>query len=284
MNKQPDTASQDMETEALDDALYSDIAAALTPVAPSETRATQLRERIAARVAQSAARHRGLHTFRRGDAQWQTLANGVRACVLHDTGVTRSALVEFDPGAKLPGHRHGADEECIVLRGSLDAGEAHVEQHDYHLAPAGSRHATIHSREGALAFLRGTSIGKTGDMLREVAAAWLPGKPVQPHTIAAGDAGWREIAPGTHVKTLWVPQAGETASFLLRLDPGTRLPAHPHAFEEECLMLSGEAFFGDILLREGEYQTAPRGHVHGEAWSETGALVYIHGDAAYVRP
>lgn len=267
----------DPDTEAL----HGRIAEAMTPVAVPAQRATSLRERLASRIAASAARHRGLHTFRRDDAQWQELTKGVRACVLHDSGDTRSAIVEFAPGSHLPSHRHSGHEECVVLQGSLHAGDFHVGLHDYHLAPAGSRHATIRSDEGAVAFLRGTSIGKSSDMLREVAAAWLPGRNIQPFTVAAGDAGWRDVAPGTSVKALW--EAGNTASFLLRLAPGTHMSAHPHAFDEECLMLSGEAFFGDMLLRAGEYQLAPKGLTHGAAYSDVGALVYVHGDARYLH-
>ena len=230
------------------------------------------------RIAQSAARHRGLHTFRRGDERWQTLAAGVRACVLHDNGATRSALVAFEPGSHLPSHRHAAHEECIVLEGSLDAGDCHVGLHDFHLAPAGSRHATIQSRDGALAFLRGTSIGRTRDMVRELVSAWLPLKGERPFTIPAGDADWREVGDGVSIKPLW--QMDRSISQLLRLAPGARVPAHLHAADEECLMLSGEAFFGDILLRAGEYQMTPQGVAHGEAYSDVGALLYVHGDAA----
>lgn len=263
------------------DALHGRIAEAIPPVAVPAARAPALQQRLAARIAQSAARHRGLHTFRRDDAQWQELTKGVRACVLHDSGDTRSAIVEFAPGSHLPSHRHSGHEECVVLRGSLHAGDFRVGLHDYHLAPAGSRHATIRSDEGAVAFLRGTSIGKSSHMLREVAAAWLPGKNIQPFTVAASAQDWREIAPGASIKALW--EAGDTASFLLRLAPGTHMAGHPHAFDEECLMLSGEAFFGDVLLREGEYQLAPKGLTHGEAYSDVGALIYVHGDACYLR-
>ena len=257
------------------------IAAALTPLAPAAARASQLRQRLTARVAESAARHRGLHTIRSGDAPWQTLAQGVRACVLHDNGTTRSALVEFAPGAHLPSHRHTAHEECVVLRGSLQAGASDVGLHDYHLAPAGSRHGSIQSQNGALAFLRGTSIGSTRDMMREVITAVLPGNGPSPSTIVAGSGGWREVAEGAFIKPLW--QHGASASMLLRLAAGARMPAHGHAVEAECLMLSGEAFFGDILLRDGEYQRAPLGTHHGEAFSDVGALLYVHGDAAYMR-
>jgi anti-sigma factor ChrR (cupin superfamily) len=261
--------------------LHGRIAQGLTPLPVPMARTSLLQQRLMARVSQSAARHRGLRTIRHGDAPWQSLSEGVRACVLHDNGATRSALVEFAPGASLPSHRHAAHEECIVLRGSLQTGACHVGLHDYHLAPAGSRHSSIRSDEGAVAFLRGTSIGRTSHMMREMAAALLPGDGPQLTTIAAGSAGWHEVAAGAFIKPLW--QQGASASMLLRLEAGARMPSHPHAMEEECLMLSGEAFFGDILLRAGEYQQAPMSALHGEAFSDVGALAYVHGDAAYLQ-
>ena len=262
------------------------IAEALIPLELPAARALRLERRLVTRIAGSAARHRALHTVRTSDVTWQALHKGVRACVLHDDGASRSALVEFAPGASLPRHRHATHEECIVLRGSLQAGDSLVGLHDYHLAPAGSKHGRIQSPAGAVAFLRGTSIGKAGDMLREVAAAMLPGDGPSPTTIVAGGDGWREVADGAFVKPLWFWQSGAVASMLLRLEAGARMPAHPHAvhaMEEECLMLSGEAFFGDMLLRGGEYQRAPAGSHHGEAFSDVGALLYVHGDAAYTR-
>jgi anti-sigma factor ChrR (cupin superfamily) len=263
------------------EALHGRIAEALAPLPLPAARASSLQQRLMARVAQSAERHRGLHTIRDGDVPWQGLARGVRARVLHDNGATRSALVEFAPGSSLPSHRHAAHEECVVLRGSLRAGECRVGLHDYHLAPAGSRHRSIHSEQGAVAFLRGTSIGRTGDMVREMAKAVLPGDGPQLITIAAGGGGWREVAAGAFIKPLWRMDA--SASMLLRLQPGARMPAHQHAVEEECLMLSGEAFFGDVLLRAGEYQRAPLATRHGDAYSDVGALLYVHGDAAYLQ-
>jgi hypothetical protein len=70
---------------------------------------------------------------------------------------------------------------------------------------------------------------------------------------------------------------------LLRLEAGARMPAQQQAVEAEYLMLSGEAFSGDILLRGGEYQRTPLGCYHGEAFSDVGALLYVHGDDAYTR-
>jgi quercetin dioxygenase-like cupin family protein len=233
------------------------IAEALTPLAMPATRTAQLQQRLTARVAQSVERHRGWHTVRQSDLAWQTLGNGVRACVLHDHGTSRSALLELAAGASLPSHRHATHEESIVLRGSLHADDSRVGLHDYHLAPAGSKHGRIQSTEGALAFLRGTSIGKTNDMLREMAEAARPEEGPSPTTVVASTEGWREVADGAFIKSLWLD--GASASMLLRLEAGARMPAQQQSVEAEYLMLSGEAF------------------------SDVGALFYVHGDEAYTR-
>ena len=85
-------------------ALNQRIAEALPPLAPDEQRAPQLRSRLAARVAHSARQHGGLTTLRRGDEQWRGVVKGVRAWVLHDAGKTRSVIIQFRPGTRLPSH------------------------------------------------------------------------------------------------------------------------------------------------------------------------------------
>lgn len=42
----------------------------------------------------------------------------------------------------------------------------------------------------------------------------------------------------------------------VRFAAGASVPDHGHALNEDCLMLQGEMFFGDILLRAGDYQVA----------------------------
>ena len=45
-------------------------------------------------------------------------------------------------------------------------------------------------------------------------------------------------------------------------------------------MLSGEIFLGDVLLRENDYQFAPKGSEHDVAYTDVGALLYLRGAAA----
>ena len=69
-------------------------------------------------------------------------------------------------------------------------------------------------------------------------------------------------------------------SLLMCMAPGSRYPAHEHTGDEECLMLSGEVSFGDLTLRAGDYHLAPKGMVYAEAYSASGALVFIRSPAA----
>ncbi|MBL8407277.1 MAG: hypothetical protein JNJ81_05665 [Candidatus Accumulibacter sp.] len=42
-------------------------------------------------------------------------------------------------------------------------------------------------------------------------------------------------------------------------------------------MLSGDAFFGDVLVQAGEFHLAPAGSEHGEVSSDQGAVAFIRG-------
>lgn len=98
-----------------------------------------------------------------------------------------------------------------------------------------------------------------------------------------GEDGWDDFCPGVRIKPLW--QGGERSSMLVRMQAGAGVNAHRHRLEEECLMLAGEAFVGDTLLRSGDYQLAPMGSRHGAVTTDVGALLYVHGSldpAAYL--
>ena len=68
------------------------------------------------------------------------------------------------------------------------------------------------------------------------------------------------------------------AAMLWLAEPGATVPHHHHGHDEECLMLRGDLFQDDYLLREGDYQLAPSGTAHETVSTDTGALIYAHGD------
>ncbi len=127
---------------------------------PDPSRAVELQavERIRGQVlgriaAQSTAVHK---TLAAGDEGWEPFIDGIAIRVLHEDSGVLSYLLRLSPGAVLPGHRHPMNEECLVMEGELTIGDAlTVSAGGYHLALAGSLHAPITSRDGAVIFLRG---------------------------------------------------------------------------------------------------------------------------------
>jgi quercetin dioxygenase-like cupin family protein len=112
-----------------------------------------MRQRLMERVADADATHL---TVGAGQGGWRPLVEGVRIKLLRRQGGVLSYLLRFEPGAALPPHRHPLDEECLVLDGRLRIGSTHeMGPGDYHLAHAGSLHASVSSETGATIFLRG---------------------------------------------------------------------------------------------------------------------------------
>ena len=247
----------------------------LLPIELPARQRTDLRDRLLRRVGDSVRRHSGLLTVRTGDGIWRTVKAGVRTKTLWKGPQGASLLIELAPGAMLPVHRHCHLEEGIVLRGSLQLGALNLGPGDYHVSPPGSRHARITSRTGALAYLRGTSLGHTSSLFGELLGGLIPGDGPASHTVFAGEDDWHRIARGVEQKILW--RDGDVISRFFRLAAGAHLPAHVHHGEEECIMLSGDAFFGDVLVQAGDFHLAPAGSEHGEVRSDHGALAFIRG-------
>ncbi|HZQ62288.1 MAG TPA: cupin domain-containing protein, partial [Casimicrobiaceae bacterium] len=93
-------------------------------------------------------------------------------------------------------------------------------------------------------------------------------------TVRTTDGDWVPIAPGIAVKHL--QDDGTMQSFLLRLDPGARLPAHDHPeCDEHCIVVEGSARLGDVVVHRGDYHVAYAGSRHGEVTSDTGAILFL---------
>lgn len=281
MNKRvaPNPVALDPDEPQASGAIAEALADALKPIPPAPERASALRSRLLDRARASREQADGLITVRRDQGEWRPLAKGVRVKMLNDSAVARSVLVELDPGGVLPIHRHNEHEECVVLRGEAQLGDLNVRRGDYHIALSGSRHGRVSSATGALLYLRGVPIGDVLGSARDLIKAWMPGKGAAPITVRADEGEWHDFMPGVQTKDLW--REGQERSILLRMQPGARVPSHPHPIPEDCLLLEGEVFLGDTLLRPGEFQHAPAGTVHCTLTSDVGALLYVHGAAEY---
>lgn len=229
-----------------------------------------LRERLMQRVQRSHAHESQFHTVRRDAGPWQQAQADVRAKALASTAIARSALLDIAPGASFEQRGDATQQEVVLLGGQLFVGIEALDVGDAVCAPNDAAHALRAGAAGARLYLRLS----------------LPAQPVPPlrrFSTLIDDATWQDFCPGVRIKELC--DGGERRSVLVRMNAGARVNAHHHGLEEECMMLGGEAFIGDTLLRSGEYQLAPQGSRHGAVQTDVGALFYVHGSldpAAYV--
>ena len=76
---------------------------------------------------------------------WRRLAPGVRMKRLWGK---RTFLIECEPGAVVPGHRHRTFEHSLILSGDVTSAEGDYGPGDYQGMPAGSRHGDWSTRGG----------------------------------------------------------------------------------------------------------------------------------------
>jgi anti-sigma factor ChrR (cupin superfamily) len=81
--------------------------------------------------------------------------------------------------------------------------------------------------------------------------------------------------PGVDVKPLFTDRDTGRTTVLLRMAPGTRLPAHHHHDVEQCLILKGDVRFGELVYEEGDFVVMDKNTVHPEIHSISGTLLLL---------
>jgi hypothetical protein len=234
-----------------------------------------VRSRLLQRVHASAHEHRSYLTLRHERYRWQPLAPGMREQRLRQDGWVRVSLWQIDAGMPLVLPDDIAATELLVVQGRLQGqapdGSDSLEVHSYLTLAPGAGPLPWHAAEPTLLYVR--SLLPAAPPLPELEAHWWQ--------LAARQAGqlrrrkWVGSAPGVNV----MPLCGDATvvSMLVRFDPGGAVADHHHALDEDCLVLAGEMFLGDILLRALDYQLAPAGGTHFGEMSDVGVTFFFHG-------
>lgn len=89
---------------------------------------------------------------------------------------------------------------------------------------------------------------------------------------------WRAFLPGIRVKLLHSDEAAGVQTALWRLEPGARIPAHPHDRDEECYVLEGSLEHRGERFVAGDYMMAPAGSRHSQITAPEGATMLIRGE------
>ena len=191
-----------------------------------------------------------------------------------------TGLVTFAPGAQLPCHTHPASESLTLLSGAVVVA---VEDREYSLTPLdniviprGLPHATrnLSSSERAVLHVAFASETLKSDLVplaphRRAMPVDSGGFPGKERVTRIDSAARSEAGPGTsfidHFNKSLMPGIEMSGGYGL-FQPGGRLPAHFHDFDESICIIEGTA----ICVVEGRHyqlgncSTAlvPRGRVH----------------------
>ncbi|MES2951424.1 MAG: cupin domain-containing protein [Pseudomonadota bacterium] len=246
-------------------ALQALLSTSLAPIDPEPVAEAGLRARLFNRVARSAQANASFVNVRKGDGAWHEASPGVCFKLLHEAYGVVSRLVRLDSGAQWSLADVGVADELLVLSGDLHIDGQKLGAQDYRLRGTDAPAATAQAPGGALVYWRRSTNAETafGGVRTSV-------------TVPATDTqSWSPLRPGVLLKPLF--GVGDTVSMLARLEKGGSVPTHVHPCAEECLMIEGDMFLGDVLLLEGEYQWAPGGTSHDTLSSDVGCVVFIHG-------
>lgn len=142
-----------------DDLLHAALAGLVPDDRPTPDVAGRLRATLMARLPRAP-----LAVTRAGDGTWRPLLPGVRLKTLREDeaeGGTQTCLWRLEPGAVIPGHVHAADEECLVLEGSVVYDDVEYHAGDFLLARRGEAHGPFHAPRGALLLIRGERLSSS---------------------------------------------------------------------------------------------------------------------------
>lgn len=218
------------------------------------------------RVRQSAADRHGLITLRREGRVYASVDDGVLRHTLRKDAGIRIDLLQMQAGFNLGWPPGVVAQEILVLEGSLREG----------LINTVTKHELCVRKDPGIAFTSGSDGARLyvrqlvdTDSLPAVERAWWNSDEATQAT------HWEPLSEGVDLMTL--RQVGDVLSALVRIQRDTYVVDHSHTLDEDCMMLQGDIFLGDILLRPDDYQLAQAGCNHVKSMSDTGALFYFHG-------
>lgn len=88
------------------------------------------------------------------------------------------------------------------------------------------------------------------------------------HWVSAG-------MPGVDIKPLFEENGTGRSTYMVRMQPGVRFPAHYHHDAEQCLVLKGDLCWDDLVYEEGDFIVMGKGTQHPEIHTVHGNLLLL---------
>ncbi len=99
--------------------------------------------------------------------------------------------------------------------------------------------------------------------------------PQNTRTVRANEGRWFKVVPGVTVKPLSIDLVRDTATLLMTLEPGARVPAHDHSGAEDSFVISGSCRIGESYLLKGDFHHADTGTRHDDVISDEGCVLLL---------
>ena len=94
--------------------------------------------------------------------------------------------------------------------------------------------------------------------------------------LRAGEDDWQPSGvEGVDVRLLYLDRTTERQTVLVRMQPGAVYPVHRHEGTEECYVIQGDLWDGDLCMETGDYVCFEPGTEHGPLSSERGCLLLV---------
>ncbi|MBK7877397.1 MAG: cupin domain-containing protein [Planctomycetes bacterium] len=81
--------------------------------------------------------------------------------------------------------------------------------------------------------------------------------------------------PGVRARRLFVDQANQRVTMLVRMDAGATFPPHRHSGPEDCYVLEGDLDTGHKVMHAGDYEHSLPASVHATQSTRGGCLLFI---------
>lgn len=109
-------------------------------------------------------------------------------------------------------------------------------------------------------------------LMESIDSSSVPQSPIDDMVLVRADEGsWKPASfPGVQMRYLY-----KRKTMLVRMAAASRIPAHPHATAEQCLVLEGSVTSNGVTAYTGDFVYMPAGSAHDDLHSQDGALLLI---------
>ncbi len=196
---------------------------------------------------------------------WVEGAPGMRTRpIWEDPATDRKAhIVEFEPGAHMPLHRHAGHELIYLIEGSLTDESGTIRPGNVAYRPDGCVHSNT-SPNGALAL---AIIAGGNEPATEIGDA--PGSQI----FVPEDLPWVKTPRGTFTKRIVANELADWAAAINRFPSGAGIPLHRHHGDELIFVIEGASVDEGGVITPGNMSYRPNGTEH-TVKTELGATVF----------